>query len=124
METSVKSHILRSNTHGALHFDPYGYLHIVSYDSSIHAVNIFTPEGEYLQSYGRNDLTDPTAIAIDEEGYSFIVENRSTNSCRLQIFDPQHNLIKSIKGYNYSQGITISGDGSILIGDRNNIHKC
>ena len=102
-------------------FDPQGNLHVVSYDSSIHAVNIFPPEGgEPLESYGGNNLSNPTAIAIDEEGYSFVVEYRSTNSGRLQVFGPQHNLIKTITGYNYSQGITIARDGSILIGDRDN----
>ena len=107
-------------------FDPQGNLHVVSYNSNIHAVNIFPPEGgEPVGSYGGDNLSNPAAIAIDEEGYSFVVEYRSTNSGRLQVFDPQHNHIKSITGYNYSQGITIARDGSVLIGDRNNyrIHK-
>ena len=100
-------------------FDPHGNLHVVSYDSSIHGVNIFTPEGHHLQTYGDKNLTSPSAIAIDEEGYSFVVECNSSSS-RLQIFDPQHNLIKTITGFYNSEGITIARDGMILIGDRNN----
>jgi sugar lactone lactonase YvrE len=100
-------------------FDPQGTLHVVSYDSSVRGVNIFTPEGHHLQTYGDKNLTNPSAIAIDEEGYSFVVEYNSTSS-RLQVFDPQHNLIKTITGFNYSEGVTIARDGIILIGDRNN----
>ena len=100
-------------------FDPPGNLHVVSYNSSIRAVNVFTPEGHHLQTYGDKNLQSPSAIAIDEEGYSFVVEYNGSSS-RLQVFDPKHNLIKTITGFNYSEGIAIARDGTILIGDRNN----
>jgi DNA-binding beta-propeller fold protein YncE len=100
-------------------FDPQGNLHVVSYDSSVRGVNIFTPEGHHLQPYGGKNLTSPSAIAIDEESYSFVVEHNGTSS-RLQVFDPQHNLIKTVPGFNYSDGVTIARDGIVLIGDRNN----
>ena len=103
-------------------FDHQGNLHIVSNHSDVHSVNIFTPEGHHLQTdYGDKILINPSAIAIDEEGYSFVVEYNGSSS-RLQIFDPQHNLIKTITGFNYSEGITIARDGMILIGDRNNYY--
>ena len=106
-------------------FDHSGNLHVVSYDSSIHAVNIFSPGGEHLGQYGNGNLTSPSAIAIDEEGYSFVVEYNGTSS-RLQIFNPAHTLIKTITGFSYSEGVVIANDGSILVGDRNNyrILKC
>ena len=106
-------------------FDHSGNLHVVSYDSSIRAVNIFSPGGEHLGQYGNGNLTSPSGIAIDEEGYSFVVENNSTSS-RLQIFNPEHTLIKTVTGFNYSEGVVIANDGSILVSDRGNyrILKC
>ena len=98
-------------------FDPQGNLHVVSHDSSIHGVNIFTLEGyHYLQTYGDKNLMYPSGIAIDEEGYSFVAEDNGTSS-RLQVFDPQHNLIKTITGFKGSEGVTITRDGTVLIGD-------
>ena len=106
-------------------FDLMGNLHVVSYDSSIRAVNIYSPSGEHLGEYGKGNLTNPSAITIDGDGYSFVVEYNSTSS-RLQVFDPDHNLIKTATGFNYSEGVAIGNDGSIWIGDRNNyrILKC
>ena len=88
-------------------------------------MNIFTPDGSILQSYGKENLTSPTAIAIDEEGYSFVVEYNSTSS-RLQVFDPDHKLIKTVTGFDCSSGIIMASDGSILVGDYGNcqIRKC
>ena len=101
-------------------FDLQGNLHVVSYNSSIYGVNIFTPEGHhYLHTYGDENLTNPSGIAIDEEGYSFVAEDNGTSS-RLQVFNPQHNLIKTITGFKGSEGVTITRDGTFLIGDYGN----
>ena len=100
-------------------FDPHGNLHVVSYDSDVHSVNIFTPEGHHLQNYGDKNLSYPSAIAIDEEGYSFVVENNGSSS-RLQVFNPQHDFMKSITGFSSSKGVTIARDGTVLVGDYNN----
>ena len=105
-------------------FDPSGNLHVVSRDSNI--VNIFNREGDLmLQPYGKGNLSSPWGIAIDEEGYSFIVEYNGTSS-RLQVFDPDHKLMKTVSGFNYSEGVVIADDGSIFVGDGNNyrIRKC
>ena len=99
-------------------FDPCGNLHVVSNDSGVHPVNIFNPKGDFMYSYDKN-LTNPSAIAIDEEGYSFVVEQNSSSS-RLQVYDPQHKHIKTLRGFNSSEGIAITHDGTILIGDCNN----
>ena len=99
-------------------FDPHGNLHVVSNDSNVHAVNIFTPEGHHLHTYGDKHLYHPSAIVIDEEAYSLVVEYNGL-SRRLQIFDHQHSLVKTITGFSYSEGITIARDGTILIGHRN-----
>ena len=105
-------------------FDPHGNLHIVSNHKSVYPVNVFTPDGCYLKSYGRYRLVEPKAIAIDEEGYSFVVDDDSSVR-RLQVFNPQHNLIKTVSGFNYSRGVMIAHDGSLLIGDVNYcIRKC
>ena len=99
-------------------FDPHGNLHVVSNDSNVHAVNIFTPEGHHLHTYGDKHLYHPSAIVIDEEAYSLVVEYNGSIR-RLQIFDHQHSLVKTITGFSYSEGITIARDGTILIGHRN-----
>lgn len=107
-------------------FDPHGNLHVVSCDSSI--VSVFTPDGLHAGQYGKGDLKNPRGIAIDEEGYSFVVEYVSSSTpSRLQVFDPQHKLVKTVSGaYNYSEAVIIARDGSLIIADRDRgrILKC
>ena len=98
-------------------FDSNGNLHVACYSSN--TIKVFTREGQFLEEYGQGQLTHPSGIAIDEEGYSFIGECNSTSS-RLQIFDPSHKLVKSLSGFNKAQNVSLSKEGFILVCDRNN----
>ena len=98
-------------------FDSNGNLHVACHSSN--TVKVFTREGQFLEEYGQGQLTNPSGIAVDEEGYSFIGEYNSTNS-RLQIFDPSHKLVKSLSGFNYAQDVSLSKEGFILVCDHSN----
>ena len=53
-------------------FDSDGNLHVACYGSD--TIKVFTREGTFLEEYGQGQLTFPAGIAVDEEGYSFVVE--------------------------------------------------
>ena len=92
-------------------------LHVACCGSN--TIKVFTREGKFLEEYGQGQLTRPAGVAVDEEGYSFVVEYNSTNS-RLQIFDPSHKLVKSLSGFNYAQDVNLSKEGFIFVCDYNN----
>ena len=92
-------------------------LHVACYGSN--TIKVFTREGQFLQEYGQGQLSCPAGVAVNEEGYSFVVEYNSTNS-RLQIFDPSHKLVKSLSGFNYAQDVNLSKEGFIFVCDYNN----
>ena len=109
-------------------FDPLGNLHVVCHETNSRKVCIISPEEDkVIGTYGEEDLISPTGITIDEEGYAFVVERNSTNS-RLLVFDPKCNykFMKSVTGFDYSEGVVISEDGTVFVGDHNSkcVRKC
>ena len=88
---------------------PQGKIHVAAYGSN--TINVFTPEGTYVRSYG--DVKGPTGIAINEEGYSLVCEHRG--SC-LSIFDPQGNKIHTVGNLNDPYGIALDPiSGSLYV---------
>ena len=104
------------NPWGIAH-DSSGNLHVACRD--LNTIKVFTRKGKFLEEYGQGELTYPTGVAVDEEGYSFVVEYNSTNS-RLQIFDPSHTLVKSLSDFYYPHDVNLSKEGFIFVCDTNN----
>ena len=86
---------------------------------NLNTIKVFTRQGQFLEEYGQGQLTRPAGVAVDEEGYSFIVEYNSTNS-RLQIFDPSHKLVKSLSGFNNPFDVNLSKEGFVFVCDYSN----
>ena len=86
-----------------LAFDPQGRLHVASYSSN--CIQVFSPEGTSLTSYGTGTLNKPSGIAIDAEGYIAVSEyhNLST-SCdysRLWVFAADQSLVHTVRCFKY-----------------------
>ena len=80
-----------------LSLDPQGNIHVSS-----NIVNVFTPEGTYVRSYG--DVKTPSGVAVDEEGYSFVSE--WGGGC-LSIFDAKGEKIHTIENLNKPCGLAL-----------------
>ena len=104
------------NPWGIAH-DSSGNLHVACNGSN--TIKVFTRQGQFLEEYGQGQLTRPAGVAVDEEGYSFVVEYNSTNS-RLQIFNPSHKLVKSLSGFYYPFDVNLSKEGFIFVCDYSN----
>ena len=89
-----------------LAFDHQGHLHVAVYSS--HCIQVFTPEGTPITSYGSGTLNCPAGIAIDAQGYITISEHYGSNS-RLWIFSPDHNLVYTLYDQ-FSNGVGIACD--------------
>ena len=83
-----------------LALDPQGNIHVAANGSN--TINVFTPEGTHVRSYG--DVLRAHGIAINEEGYSFISEY--SGNC-LSIFDPQGNKIHTVGDLNNPRGVAL-----------------
>ena len=92
-----------------LALDPQGNIHVAALCSD--TINVFTPEGTYVRSYG--DVKDPTGIAIDEEGFSLVCEHRGNY---LSIFDPQRNKIHTVDNLSVPRGVALDPiSGSLYV---------
>jgi len=99
-------------------FDSDGNLHVACYGSN--TIKVFMREGKFLEEYGQGQLTGPAGIAVDEEGYSFVVEFRS--NYRFHIFEPSHKLVKTLSGFSSPTHVSINKEGFIFVCDGNNHH--
>jgi ABC-type Fe3+ transport system permease subunit/DNA-binding beta-propeller fold protein YncE len=67
-------------------------------DSCNHRIQIFSPEGKFLRTYGKagehaRELSYPYDIAVDEQGRQFVCE---FGNSRIQVFDRDDQLIELI----------------------------
>ena len=93
-----------------LALDPQGNIHVTGHGSN--TVQVFTPQGNYIKTYGAKHLSTPTGIAVDEEGCSLVCEWEGN---RLTIFDVKGEKIHSItSGMSMPCGVSLSPDGSTL----------
>ena len=109
----------QSNPWG-LAFDLQGHLHVVSGSSCI---NVYTPEGNVITSYGSGTISTPAGIAIDAEGYIAISQNGNyfNNSGCFWIYSPDHTLIHTLsKQFSSGLGIACDYDGSFWVADHGN----
>ena len=84
----------------ALALDPQGNIHVGAWIPN--TINVFTPEGTYVRSYG--DECNLSGIVIDEKGYTLVT---SSDDNRLSILDPQGNKIHTVG--------SLSGPGSVML---------
>ena len=76
-----------------LALDPQGNIHVAAWVSN--TIEVFTPEGIYVRSYG--DVKGPSELSIDEDGYSLVCE--FYGNC-LSIVDPQGNKTHTVGNLN------------------------
>ena len=101
-----------------LAFDHQGHLHVAAYSSK--CIQVFTPEGTPITSYGSGTLHYPAGIAIDAQGYIAISQYNGSNS-RLWIYSPDHNLVHTLSNqFSYSMGIACDRDGFFWVADNGN----
>ena len=101
-----------------LALDPQGNIHDAAYGSN--TIKVFTPEGTYVRSYG--DVKGPSGIVIDDEGYSFVSENKC-----LSIFDPLGKKIHTVGNIYSICGVAldpISGSLYIANSSTKTVLKC
>ena len=103
------------NNPWGLAFDLQGHLHVAVSSSS--CINVYTPEGNAITSYGSGTISTPAGIAIDAEGYIAI----SQNSGCFWIYSPDHTLIRTLSSqFNCGLGIACDYDGSFWVADYSN----
>ena len=98
---------------------PYGLdldhqrnIHVAAWGSN--CIKVFKPEGTYVRSYG--DVSHPSELVIDEEGYSIV--NEITGNC-LSIFDSQGNKIHTVGNLNQPRGVMLNPkSGSLYVANR------
>ncbi|KAL5497056.1 hypothetical protein EMCRGX_G013452 [Ephydatia muelleri] len=83
-----------------LALDPLGNIHVAAYGSN--CIKVFTPEGNYVRSYG--NVKCPAGIVIDEEGYSLV--NELCGNC-ISIFDSQGNKVHTVGNLNAPRGVIL-----------------
>ena len=71
-------------------------------------IQVFTPEGTYVRSYGL--INSPNGIVIDEEGCSVVSE------CLGSLFDPQGNKVHTFGEVKFPQGVMLEPkSGSLYV---------
>ena len=104
------------NNPWGLAFDLQGHLHVAVSGSS--CINVYTPEGNVITSYGSGTISYPAGIAIDAEGYIAISCN---NSGYFWIYSPEHTLVRTLTGqFTHGRGISCDYDGSFWVADHSN----
>ena len=96
--------------------DPKGNLHVTNYGST--NVVIFTQEGKYVSKYSCA-ASKLTGIAIDEEGYSFVADDKYNTYngiySKIYIFDPLHKRIHTLQSFKNARGVAVDRDGYIYV---------
>lgn len=91
-------------------------------ESHAGAVNVFSPEGAYLRSFGFGSLTRPTGLDVDEDrGVVYVVD---TDSHRIAFFTVSGELVRYLgeRGagpgqFNYPLDIDHDGEGNLYVLD-------
>ena len=100
--------------------DNEGNIHVTIYNQ--HYIQVFSPDGKNeLETYNNPNgyFQCPTGIAIDDEGYIFIM-TRYGNGNYLHVLSPQKTQVNITSPFNDSYtmyGMALDKDGSIYIPD-------
>ena len=98
-------------------------------DSCNHRVQIFSADGQWLQTYGRagrgpGELSYPYDVRVDDGGYQFVCE---FGNSRIQIFDPNHRSVEILGGagtepgkFNNPWSIALDSHGNLYVADSGN----
>ena len=103
--------------------DNEGNIHVTIYNQ--HFVQVFSPDGKNeLLTYNnpQGHMQYPTGIAIDDEGYIFVM-SRYRSISYLNVLSPQKaqvNLISQFHNSSHVYGMALDKDGSIYIADCGN----
>ena len=113
-ESDIKSGVyFRAPKH--LDFDRDGNIYVS--DSYLNFVFEFDPKGSFIgklggMGQGPGEFNNPVFISFNKENHLFVEE---TGNLRIQVFDPQHDLINSFKIYKPYSCMTLSEDGNIVL---------
>jgi ABC-type spermidine/putrescine transport system permease subunit II/sugar lactone lactonase YvrE len=98
-------------------------------DSCNHRVQVFSPEGKRLRSYGRpgtalGDLSYPYDVRVDPAGYQYVCE---FGNSRVQIFDVRDQPVEIVGGVGSAPGrfsnpwsIALDSHGNLYVADAGN----
>jgi DNA-binding beta-propeller fold protein YncE len=92
-------------------------------DSCNHRIQIFSPEGQWLQTYGRagrglGELSYPYDVRVDGEGRQYVCE---FGNSRIQIFNAQNQPVEILGGAGVEPG-RFSNPWSIVLDSRGNLY--
>jgi ABC-type Fe3+ transport system permease subunit/sugar lactone lactonase YvrE len=101
--------------------DRAGRLYVA--DSCNHRIQIFSPTGQWLASYGRagagpGELSYPYDIRVDADGYQYVCE---FGNSRIQVFDPQNRPVEILGGPGAAPG-QFSNPWSLALDSRGNLY--
>ena len=95
-----------------LALDPSGNIHVTCCRNKGY-VAVYSQTGGHLRDYCKGQLLYPFGIAVDEEGYSSVSENKYGS--HVKIFSPEGKLIHSVGNLEYSSGVCIDNDSNIFV---------
>ena len=109
-------------------FDLQGHLHVVANGSN--CIQVFSPDGTSLTSYGTGTLNKPSGIAIDAQGYIAVSEHYARFSKgaytygRLWVFAPDQSLVHTVRCFKYGVGATFDASGNLFVADTQRNRIC
>jgi DNA-binding beta-propeller fold protein YncE len=98
-------------------------------DSCNHRIQIFSPEGQWLASYGKpggapGEMSYPYDVRVDAQGFQYVCE---FGNSRIQIFDLHHRLVEVLGGPGSVPGkmsnpwaIALDSQGNLYVADAGN----
>ncbi|KAL9968711.1 hypothetical protein ACROYT_G020829 [Oculina patagonica] len=91
-------------------------------DRDNNRIIVLNEKGEFIRSFGQNQVNAPTGISIDNEGRTFVA-NRDNN--KILLFNPNGEYVSTVnksRPLNNPRGISLDSQGNIIVCDTGN--KC
>ena len=102
-------------------FDGTGNVYVTDYNN--HRIQTFTPDGQFLQTFGTGQLQSPSSIAIHGD----MVYVGDGYHHRVSVFSCEGKFLKlfGVRGeaqgqFIVPQGVTVDANGFVLVADKNN----
>ena len=84
-------------------------IHVTQQSRAGGRIKVFSPKGEYIRTYGMNNLKEPRELYIDEEGYCLVTDSGYEP---VKVFDSSGKFLRSFgAGLQSAQGICITPYG-------------